>query len=192
MPDSAPGRQAAAGIRRERRDDTYQGPDPHQCQRCGCQPAGRPGDCPADRSRRRIWSLTAIPARPGTPPRLASAGADRTIRLWDPVSAQAISDPLTGHADQVRAITTATSDDGRLILISGSHDGTIRLWDPATGAPGAVIPLGIPVQALLPRPPDPASRERTSGGATITVGLRTGILALDLHHDLFPAVPRGT
>ena len=132
-----------------------------------------------------IWSLAAIPAMPGSPPRLASAGADHTIRIWEPASSHACGLLLAGHTDQVRAVTTATSDDGRIVMVSGGHDGTIRLWDPLTGAPGAIIPLGIPVHALLQQPSDPASRERTGGGATITAGLRTGIVALDLHHDLF-------
>jgi WD40 repeat protein len=136
-----------------------------------------------------IWSLAAIPALSGSPLRLASAGADHTVRLWDLASGRAAGQPLTGHTDQVRAVITAASDDGRLLLVSGGHDGTIRLWHPVTGTPGAVIPLGIPVHALLAQRPDPASRQRTSGGATITAGLRTGILTLDLHRDLFRSAP---
>jgi WD40 repeat protein len=136
-----------------------------------------------------IWSLAAITAGPGSHPRLASAGADHIVRLWDPVSGHACGQPLTGHTGQVRAVITAISDNGSIILVSSGHDGTVRLWDPVTGTPRAVIPLGIPVHALLQQRPDTLSRQRTSGGATITVGLRTGILALDLHHDLFPPVP---
>jgi WD40 repeat protein len=130
-----------------------------------------------------IWALAAVPATPSTPLRLASAGADHTIRLWDPLTGDALGPPLTGHTGQVRALITATSRDGQLILVSGGHDGTIRLWDPVTGTPAAVIPLGIPVHALLQQP---TSQERTGGGTTITVGLRTGILTLDVHHDMFP------
>jgi WD40 repeat protein len=133
----------------------------------------------------RIWSLAAVPPSPGRSPRLASAGADHTVRLWDPAAGRALGRPLTGHTDQVRAVIAASSDDGHIVLVSGGHDGTIRLWDPVTGAAGAVIPIGIPVHALLQQRPDRPSLEGTGGGATIVVGLRTGILTLDLHRDLF-------
>lgn len=133
-----------------------------------------------------IWSITAIPGQTDIPPRLASAGADYTIRLWDPASAQQVGQPLTGHTDQVRAVICATAGDGRMLLVSGGHDGTVRLWHPVIGAAVHTIPLGVPVHALLQQTPDPRSRERTADGATITVGLRTGILALDIHSSLFP------
>ena len=131
-----------------------------------------------------IWSLAAIPARAGGPPLLASAGADRTIRVWDPATGRPVGQPLRGHTGQIRAVISAAGDDGRVHLVSGGHDGTIRLWDLEAGAVRAVIPLGIPVHALLQQRADPASRRRTDGGATITVGLRTGILSLDVHRDL--------
>ena len=136
-----------------------------------------------------IWSLTALHGGPSGHPWLASASADHTIRLWDPVSGRPLGSPLIGHLDQVRAVTTATSDDGQTVLVSGGHDGTVRLWLPSNGLPITVIPIGIPIHALLRNKPDRYSRERTSGGATITIGLRTGILVLDLHRDLFRYAP---
>ncbi|MFF2127950.1 WD40 repeat domain-containing protein, partial [Streptomyces olivochromogenes] len=138
-----------------------------------------------------IWSLAAftLPSTTGAAARLASAGADHTIRLWDPRGGGPIGSALRGHTDQVRAVVAVTAADGRTALASGGHDGTVRLWDPATAEPLHVIPLGIPVQALLPQPPEARSSERTGGGATVEVGLRTGILALDLHGSLFPGSP---
>jgi WD40 repeat protein len=133
-----------------------------------------------------IWSLTAIPV-PGRPASLlASAGADATVRLWDPRTGQAAQPPLHGHTDQVRAVACATASDGSTLLASGSHDGTVRLWHPATGQPIHTIPLGIPIHALLQQQPDHHSRRRTGDGATITVGLRTGVLSLDLDRSMFP------
>jgi WD40 repeat protein len=134
-----------------------------------------------------IWSLTAIPVPGQHTSLLASAGADATIRIWDTRTGQATLPPLEGHTDQVRSVTCATAADGSTLLVSGGHDGTVRLWDPATGQPIHTIPLGISVHALLPQPPGERSRKRTHGGATITVGLRTGILSLDLSRSMFPA-----
>jgi WD40 repeat protein len=135
-----------------------------------------------------IWSIAPIPVQARQAPRLASAGADSTVRLWDLFSGEQTRQPLVGHTDQVCAVTCATAADGRFLLISGGHDGTVRLWDSSTGRLVHTIPLRIPVQSLLQQKPDGRSLNRTSGGATITVGLRAGILALDLHSSLFPTL----
>uniref|UniRef100_UPI003F4953D4 hypothetical protein n=1 Tax=Nonomuraea bangladeshensis TaxID=404385 RepID=UPI003F4953D4 len=132
-----------------------------------------------------VWALAPVPGGSGQTPKLASAGADGTVRLWDPLGHRHTGERLTGHTDQVRAVAVATCGDGSSLLVSGSQDGTVRLWRPMTGEPVHTIPLGIPVHALLQQAPDDRARERTGDGATITVGLRTGVLALDLHRTLF-------
>jgi WD40 repeat protein/tRNA A-37 threonylcarbamoyl transferase component Bud32 len=72
--------------------------------------------------------------------RLASAGEDRTVRIWDAGNGQLVK-TLKGHADAVTGV--AFSPDGAL-LASGSRDGQVRLWDLASGA---VRTLGEPAQA---------------------------------------------
>jgi WD40 repeat protein/serine/threonine protein kinase len=62
---------------------------------------------------------------------LASAGDDRTARLWDLAKGSPLCAPIR-HEQTVRAL--AISPDGRLVA-TASDDGTIRRWDALTGAP---------------------------------------------------------
>ena len=66
--------------------------------------------------------------------RIASGGADKTVRLWDANTGKPIGQPLHGHDDAVMSV--AFSPDGTRIA-SGGADNTIRLWDAATGSRSA-------------------------------------------------------
>src|SRR5205823_558588 len=59
---------------------------------------------------------------------VVSAGVDKTVKLWELVSREAM--PGSGHAREVSA--TAVSPDGKLVA-SGSKDHTLRVWESATG-----------------------------------------------------------
>lgn len=58
---------------------------------------------------------------------LASAGYDKSIKLWDAAKAKNIT-TLTGHTADV--VTVAFSPDGKLLASSG-RDYSLRLWDVA-------------------------------------------------------------
>jgi WD40 repeat protein len=71
---------------------------------------------------------------------LATAGADGTVRLWDPASGNLRFTCRSGYAFGRPVTRVAFSPDGRL-LASAGEDGQVRLWDPATGGP-----LGAPLR----------------------------------------------
>ncbi len=63
-------------------------------------------------------------------PLLATCGADKTVRLWNPEDGKAVR-TLSGHRDWVYAL--ALSPDGNL-LASGSWNGEVKVWKIADGA----------------------------------------------------------
>jgi len=75
---------------------------------------------------------------------LATAGANRTVTLWDVASGRKTAE-LKGHTDAVSAL--AFSASGR-ILASGGADGTVRLWSVPGAAPITTLAGGGKVMAL--------------------------------------------
>jgi WD40 repeat protein len=55
---------------------------------------------------------------------VATAGTDRTVRLWDPANGRERL-TLQGHEQEVTDI--AFSDDGTKLVTAG-HDGVARVW----------------------------------------------------------------
>ncbi|MEU4655868.1 hypothetical protein AB0G32_18305 [Streptomyces sp. NPDC023723] len=65
--------------------------------------------------------------------RLATAGNDGTIRIWDPATGKETTDPLTGHEGAVLSVAAFKGREGQVLLSSGGEDGTVRIWNPDTG-----------------------------------------------------------
>jgi WD40 repeat protein len=66
---------------------------------------------------------------------LVSAGFDGTVRMWDPVTAAPIGDPMTGHDGTIEDVCVLAAGESGSQLATAGDDGTIRLWDPVTAQP---------------------------------------------------------
>ena len=64
---------------------------------------------------------------------LASAGADGTVRLWNPATGQRVGAIL--HASARYGVYGVAFSPGGTLLATAGGDGTVRLWNPATGRP---------------------------------------------------------
>jgi WD40 repeat protein len=77
------------------------------------------------RHSHEVWTIAFSPDGQ----RLASAGRDRTVRIWDMSSGREVLTYL-GHYDYLRAV--AFSPDGKTIASAGGEK-EVRLWDAHTG-----------------------------------------------------------
>jgi WD40 repeat protein/tRNA A-37 threonylcarbamoyl transferase component Bud32 len=114
--------------------------------------------------------------------RIASAGSDRTVRVWDARTGKATRS-LEGHTD--RAHSVSYSPDGTR-LVSASADRTVRVWDAGSGAP--LLTLKGHTDRVWSARFSPDNSRIASAGADGTVRVwdaRTGeeLLTLEGHTD---------
>jgi WD40 repeat protein len=79
---------------------------------------------------------------------IASAGYDRTVRIWDGASGEKTR-CLSGHDDPVDCV--AFGPGGRWVA-SGGRDRTVRLWDVETGLSTVVVSLPAAVRCITAHP----------------------------------------
>jgi WD40 repeat protein/transcriptional regulator with XRE-family HTH domain len=66
---------------------------------------------------------------------LATTGSDGTVRLWNPVTDQAVGAPLQAGRAQGGASVVAFSPDGKLLATASGNSGTVRVWNSVTRRP---------------------------------------------------------
>ena len=111
---------------------------------------------------------------------LAAADSDGTVRLWNPITGQAVGAPLpagTGPGGSVSEV--AFSPDGKL-LASADADGTVRTWQmPLFADPYAALCADAgPQQRQIGRNTPRVNHSQTSADDTCrfrpALALRTG------------------
>jgi WD40 repeat protein len=82
---------------------------------------------------------------------IVSGSDDTTICVWDAVSGDLLTQPLSGHTGAVRAVALGRFR-GRDVIFSGGDDETVRVWDANTGDIVVVQDTLGPVLAIAATP----------------------------------------
>jgi WD40 repeat protein len=118
-------------------------------------------------ARNWLLSVCAYRAEENGGWRIAAAGDDETVRVWDLATREALA-IMHGHDGPVRSVATGTNSAGSRFVVSGGADGTVRIWNPASSESTHVIHLGLAVNAIHPL------------GTSLLVATDEGHLMIDL------------
>src|SRR5262249_39741835 len=105
---------------------------PRATRRSASAAAGAGGGRGRPRRAGGARAVVAFPG-PGGQSLLATAGNDKTVRIWDPVTGLETREPLTGSDGGIRALAAFDGPSGRVLLATGGTDNLVRIWDPETG-----------------------------------------------------------
>ncbi|WUH92852.1 WD40 repeat domain-containing protein [Streptomyces sp. NBC_00433] len=78
-----------------------------------------------------VWAIAPFDS-PNGRLLLATAADDFTVRVWDPLTGQAIGRPMVHHA-LVGTVVPFTAVDGRPLLATAGEAEVVEIWDPLTG-----------------------------------------------------------
>ncbi|WP_216899268.1 nSTAND1 domain-containing NTPase [Nocardia alni] len=86
-----------------------------------------------------VSALTAV-RMPDGRDLLASAGFDRKVRMWDPMTGKRVGGSFHSRTTKIRALTSVLLPDERVLLAAAGDHGLVEVWDVESGQPHDAVP----------------------------------------------------